>query len=151
MTHPPRPERRRDAPRARLAALMAGAVLVSAAAGCASSNPDSSGLFSPYRIDLPQGNYVTREMLDLVRTGSTREQVRSALGSPLLAPLFRDDRWVYVFRYQHASGKADLRRVVVVFKDDRVSAIESDELPAREDPSDPALPGVRSSLRAGGR
>ena len=121
-------------------AVMLGAA---ALAGCTSQRPDRSGLFEPYRTDLPQGNYVTREMLDQVRPGMSREQVRAALGAPLLTPVFRTDRWDYVFRYQHASGKVDSRRVTIRFRDDLVERIDADQLPEREDLNDPALPGVR--------
>lgn len=116
--------------------------------GCASQRNDRSGLFQPYRTDLPQGNYVTREMLEQVETGMTREQVRVALGTPLLGQLFRNDRWDYVFRYQHASGRSDQRRVTIVFRDDRVAEIRSDELPLRDDATDPLLPGARPSAAA---
>lgn len=121
-------------------AVMLGAA---ALAGCTSQRPDRSGLFEPYRTDLPQGNYVTKEMLDQVRPGMSREQVRAALGAPLLTPVFRNDRWDYVFRYQHASGKVDSRRVTIRFRDDLVERIDADQLPEREDLNDPALPGVR--------
>lgn len=113
-------------------------------AACASDNPDRSGLFEPYRFNLQQGNYVTQEMLRQVRPGMTRDQVRYALGSPLLVHAFRTDRWDYVYRFQHASGRAEVRRVVVRFADDKVRVVESDELPVRDDASDPALPGSRS-------
>ena len=113
-------------------------------AGCGTSRDRSSGLFEPYKIDLPQGNYVTREMLDKVTNGMSREQVRYTLGSPLLNPLFRPNRWDYVFRYQYASGKAELRRVVILFTDDKVASIKADDLPMRDDTSDPALPGYQA-------
>lgn len=110
---------------------------------CTSSDPNRSGLFEPYRVSLPQGNYVTRDMLDQVKAGMTREQVRLALGSPLLNHVFRDDRWDYVFRLQHANRRAELRRVTILFKDDKVATIEADALPQRDDPNDPTLPGYR--------
>jgi outer membrane protein assembly factor BamE len=131
----------------RAAALLAALAAAAALAGCGSSRPGSSGMFEPYRIDLPQGNYLTREMLDQVRPGSTRDQVRAVLGVPLLSPLFRPDRWDYVFRYQHPNGKAEVRRVVIRFTDDRVAAIDADELPEREDPNDPLLPGARPAAK----
>ena len=115
---------------------------------CQSDNPDRSGLLEPYRIDLPQGNYVTQEMLQQVKPGMNREQVRYALGSPLLLQAFRNDRWDYVFRYQHANGRADARRVAVFFKDDKVALIKADPLPARDDASDPALPGANRTARS---
>lgn len=125
-----------------LACLAGGAAL--AGAGCGSLDSSRSGLLEPYRIDLPQGNYVTREQVDQVREGMPRDQVRFLLGTPLLGHVFHTDRWDYVFSYRHPSGHTELRRVTIRFANDRVTRIEADEsLPAREDASDPALPGYR--------
>lgn len=118
-------------------------VVAALAGGCASKRSDRSGLFEPYRTDLPQGNYVTQEMLDRVQVGMSPAQVRSALGSPLLESIFHTDRWDYVFRYKHASGRTEQRRVTIRFADDKVAAIDADELPQRESADDPALPGSR--------
>jgi len=114
-----------------------------ALAACASSDRDRSGLFEPYRIGVPQGNYVDRAMLDQIRPGMTQDQVRFALGTPLLVDPFRPDRWDYVFRFQHPNGRADLRRATVHFADNRVDRIEADALPAANDGTDPALPGFQ--------
>ncbi|RPH46637.1 MAG: outer membrane protein assembly factor BamE [Burkholderiales bacterium] len=128
----------------RLALLAFGSVTLAAAtAGCASSDRSSSGLFAPYRIDVPQGNYVDQTMLGQVKEGMSRDQVRFALGTPLLVDPFRPDRWDYVFRFQHPSGEADLRRATVFFAEGRVARIEADALPASDEGSDPALPGYR--------
>ena len=96
----------------------------------------------------PQGNYITREMLNQVQPGMTRLQVRAALGSPLLTPVFQTDRWDYVFRYQRPNREFEQRRVVIRFKEDRVAAVEVDgDLPEREDPNDPAMPGARAARK----
>ncbi|MEN9763457.1 MAG: Small protein precursor [Pseudomonadota bacterium] len=94
-------------------------------------------------MDLPQGNYLTQEMVERIRPGMTPEQVREMLGSPLLNHVFHADRWDYVFRYRHPNGQAEQRRVTVLFRDGRVAELRADALPAREDPKDPALPGFR--------
>jgi outer membrane protein assembly factor BamE len=117
-------------------------------AACSSGDPNRSGLLEPYRFALPQGNYVTQEMLDQVKSGMTREQVRFVLGSPLVVSNFRNDRWDYVFRYQYPNRKAELRRVVIRFSNDRVASIDADALPQRDDSSDPALPGFRPQRSA---
>lgn len=104
-----------------------------------------SGLFAPYRVDIPQGNYLDRSMVEQIKPGMTRGQVRFALGTPLHVDPFRPDRWDYVFRFQHANLDAELRRVTVFFKDDRVERVQADPLPSANDPSDPALPGTRRS------
>ncbi len=123
-------------------AVVAAALL---AGGCAQRDPNRSGLFEPYRIDLPQGNYLTQEIIAPIKEGMTREQVRFQLGTPLLRHVFHPDRWDYVFRYQFPNGRSELRRATIVFRDDRVAAIETQALPAKEDPTDPALPGYRPS------
>jgi outer membrane protein assembly factor BamE len=128
----------------RVACALAAVAVALLAGGCGTSRNNASGLFEPYRIDLPQGNYLTREMLDKVTTGMPRDQVRFTLGMPLLNPIFRTDRWDYVFRYQHPNGKAELRRVTILFKDEKVESITADPLPVRDDTSDPALPGYRA-------
>lgn len=126
-------------------AVLAVLAAASLAAGCSINDPNRSGLLQPYRIDLPQGNYLTRETVDRVKEGMTRDQVRFLLGTPLLRDMFHPDRWDYVFRYKFPSGDVEQRKVTVRFRDDRVTSIEADPLPEREDPSDPALPGYRPS------
>ena len=69
--------------------------------------------------------------------------------TPLLRHVFHTDRWDSVFRYQFPNGRAELRRATIIFRDDRVAAIEADALPPKEDPTDPALPGYRPPASAG--
>ncbi|MCL4183705.1 MAG: outer membrane protein assembly factor BamE [Burkholderiaceae bacterium] len=128
-----------------LPALLAAALL---AAGCAQRDPNRSGLLQPYRTDLPQGNYLTQATLEQIKEGMSREQVRFALGTPLLRHVFHPDRWDYVFRYQFPNGRAELRRATILFRDDRVVSIVAESLPAKEDPNDPALPGYRPQAAA---
>lgn len=116
-----------------LATLLLSASLLG---GCA------SGLFSPFRVDLPQGNYLTREQVDRVRPGMTKDQVRITLGTPLLGQIFKENRWDYVFSYRNRQGTTEQRKVSVHFDGDLVSSVESDPLPEVEDASDSALPGV---------
>ena len=122
---------------------LAALALAASVSGCASGDRSRSGLFEPYRIDVPQGNYVDRGMLEQVKPGMTPDQVRFALGTPLLVDPFRNDRWDYVFRFQHPNGTADLRRATVHFAQGRVSRVESEALPESDDGTDPALPGYR--------
>jgi outer membrane protein assembly factor BamE len=112
---------------------------------CSSTDRTRSGFLEPYRISIPQGNYINQQMLDQVRQGMSREQVRLAIGTPLLTDLFHPARWDYVFRFQYPNGESELRRVTITFDDDRVTAITADTLPPRDDDTDPALPGYRPS------
>ena len=120
--------------------LLAG---IGAALAACSTDRSQSGPFAPYRISIPQGNYLNQQMLDQVHQGMTREQVRLAIGTPLLADPFHPERWDYVFRFQYPNGDAELRRVTIRFDGDLVSRIDADRLPERDDDRDPALPGYR--------
>lgn len=133
----------RSRPIRSLVLLASCVVTVVAAGGCASGDRSRSGPFQPYKIEVPQGNYVDQTMLGQLKPGMSREQVRFALGTPLLVDPFRPDRWDYVFRFQHPSGAVDLRRATVFFAEGKVDRIDADALPASDEGSDPALPGYR--------
>ena len=46
------------------------------------------GLITPYRIDIVQGNAITKEQAALIKPGLARAQVREVLGTPLVADPF---------------------------------------------------------------
>lgn len=94
-------------------------------AGC-SNTPDITSRLSPYRIDVRQGNYVTQDMVAKLRPGMTRDQVRFALGTPLVADMFHADRWDYVYRFQPGRGEPQLRRLVVFFEDSKLVRVGGD-------------------------
>jgi len=101
-------------------------------AGCGTL-PDANrvaDVVSPYRIDLVQGNVVTREQFAAVRTGMPRNAVRDILGTPLLTSVFHAQRWDYVFSLKRQGADMQSRRVTVFFSDDLVERIESDPLPS---------------------
>jgi outer membrane protein assembly factor BamE len=85
---------------------------------------------TPYKMDVQQGNVVTQEMIARVERGMTRSQVRFALGTPLVVDPFRGDRWDYVYLYMKQGVVTEQRRIVVVFKDDKLAHIEGDVVPA---------------------
>ncbi len=119
-----------------------GILLVAGLTACSSNDTTRSGLLEAHRYDLPQGNYVTQAMLDRVQVGMSKLQVRRALGAPMLTDVFKPNRWNYVFSFRHPNGRVDLRKVIVQFnQQDNVAAIDADPLPAKEDPTNPALPG----------
>jgi outer membrane protein assembly factor BamE len=91
------------------------------------------GIFAPYRISIQQGNFVSSEMLSQLKEGMTPEQVRFALGTPLLTDLFHSDRWDYIFRLQRGSGEVTTSRVTVFFKDDKLVRYEGGNLPTESE------------------
>jgi len=112
------------------------------AAGC-SAPPTVANLFTPFRLDIAQGNYLTEEALERVKPGMKRQDVRFALGSPLLSDPFHPNRWDYIFRFQKGNGEAISRRVTIYFEGELVTKVDADKLPGRDDPNDPALPRGR--------
>ncbi|MDT8990032.1 outer membrane protein assembly factor BamE [Curvibacter sp. APW13] len=88
---------------------------------------------SPYKIDIIQGNVVTREQLDYLRPGMPRAQVREVLGSALLTSVFHADRWDYVFTLQRQGAQPQSRKVTVFFKNDVLERIEADDVPSEKE------------------
>lgn len=91
------------------------------------------GIFSPYRVDIPQGNFVSEEMLAQLKIGMTPDQVRFALGTPLITDIFHADRWDYVFRMLKTNDEVLSSRVTVFFKDGRMSRFDGGNLPTEVD------------------
>ena len=88
---------------------------------------------TPYRIDIVQGNVVTREQLAALQLGMPRQQVQAILGTPLLTSPFHAQRWDYSFTLQSQGVPAQDRHVTVFFKDDRLERIDADPLPSETD------------------
>lgn len=85
------------------------------------------GVFSVYRMEIQQGNYVTQEMVTQLQPGMTRDQVRFVLGTPLLTDIFHDNRWDYVYRRTRANSReVDERRLSVFFEADKLVRVEGD-------------------------
>ncbi len=84
--------------------------------------------FNPYKIDVQQGNVLTQEMVAQLKPGQTREQVRDILGTPLLADIFHQQRWDYVYSYRKGrSGEVETRQFSVYFdKDNRLERASGD-------------------------
>ncbi len=95
-------------------------------------------VLTPYKMDVQQGNVVTQEMIAKVEPGMTRNQVRFALGTPLVVDPFRTDRWDYVYLYQKAGVVTEQRKIVVIFKEDRLVRIDGDVVPASTGGATPA-------------
>jgi outer membrane protein assembly factor BamE len=90
-------------------------------------------VFSPYRPDIQQGNFVSQEMLSQLKVGQTREQVKFILGTPLMTDIFHADRWDYPFYLARGNGELTKARVTVYFKDDKVEKFDGGNLPTEKE------------------
>lgn len=117
----------------RLPVLLLGAALLGGCASRLQSTDDFLGVITPYRIDIVQGNVVTKEQLALLKPGMTRNQVRDILGSPLVTDAFHGNRWDYIFTIRRPGAVAQRRSVVVVFEGEAMKSVDAPELPSEHD------------------
>jgi len=83
-----------------------------------------------YKIDIQQGNVVTQDMIDQLRPGMTRRQVRFIMGNPLLTDTFHADRWDYLYSLQPGGGERQQERVSVIFNsNDQLVSLSGDFRP----------------------
>ncbi|SFO40197.1 Beta-barrel assembly machine subunit BamE [Pseudomonas sp. NFACC24-1] len=83
-----------------------------------------------YKIDIQQGNVVTQDMIDQLRPGMTRRQVRFIMGNPLLTDTFHADRWDYLYSLQPGGGERQQERISVIFNpDDQLVSLSGDFMP----------------------
>ncbi len=139
-----RPSALSQAPRRRLSVLAAAIML----AGCQTLSDVGSAAASwgptflgPYRPDVHQGNIITKEMVDQLRIGMTREQVRFMLGTPLMTSEFRKDRVDYIYYLNPRRGPVQNRRLTLYFKDNRLDKFNADPMPG-EDEADALILGT---------
>jgi len=87
---------------------------------------------SVYRMEVQQGNYISQEAVAQLKLGMTKEQVRFVLGTPLVADIFHENRWDYVYRRQRENSRqVEERRVSVFFDGDKLVRLEGDVMPSR--------------------
>lgn len=91
--------------------------------------------FSPYKMDIRQGNYITPEMRQKVKVGMSRQQVSSILGSPLVSDVFHANRWDYIYRFEEKTKLVEQQRLTVYFTGEFVSRID-DSQPAESKPAE---------------
>ena len=115
-----------------------GLILLIGAAVAACSSFDSTtqslaGVVSPYKIDIVQGNFVSREQVEALQPGMGRQQVRDILGTPLVTSLFHSDRWEYVFTLKRPNTDIQTRKLTVFFNGDALDRAEGDEMPSESE------------------
>ena len=79
-----------------------------------------------YRIDIPQGNFVTEEMLGELEPGMSPEQVRYVLGAPTLVDPFTPDKWFYLMTYRPGKGDKVSQQIVLHFENGSYSRHEGE-------------------------
>lgn len=116
------------------ASRLALALAACAAAGACGSFDNVSnrlvGSITPYRVEVVQGNFVSKEQVEAIKPGMSRQQVRDILGTPLVTSIFHTDRWDYVFTLKRQGVAPQERKLAVFFKGNLLDRFEGDEMPS---------------------
>jgi outer membrane protein assembly factor BamE len=114
------------------ARLTLAAAACTVVAGCGSFDSASmriASVVTPYKVEIVQGNFVSKEQVQALKPGMSRLQVRDVLGTPLLADAFHANRWDYVFTIRRQGVQPQERKLAVFFKGEELDRFEGDEMP----------------------
>ena len=79
-----------------------------------------------YRPDIQQGNVIDQEMIDKLKPGMDKNQVRFIMGTPVIVDPFHNDRWEYIYTYSEGGARREQRHITLYFKDEKLAHIEGD-------------------------
>ena len=99
--------------------------LLAGLAGCGSN----FGFPGVYRINVEQGNVVTEEMVEQLRPGLNRRQVRYIMGTPLIEDAFHNDRWDYRYLLRNGSETLSTTQLTLWFEGDELVRAEGPDAP----------------------
>ena len=87
---------------------------------------------TPHKIEVQQGNLISREAIERVKVGMSKNDVKNALGTPLLQDVFHANRWDYFFSHDKPGSFApfmrdkEQRKLTLLFENDKLAKIEGD-------------------------
>lgn len=83
-----------------------------------------------HRISIQQGNVISQSMVDKLKPGMSKNQVRYIMGNAIVNNTLNADRWDYVNDIKLGSAKSSLRlRISLFFTDDKLTHFEGDYKP----------------------
>ncbi len=109
-----------------------------------------AGCVRSYRVEIQQGNVISAEQIEKLTPGTSRNEVRFILGTPLIADPFHAERWDYFYSLDPAKGEQVTKyRLSIWFENDLVTRteVEGAGLPGAIQPDlEEDSPGFFSSL-----
>jgi outer membrane protein assembly factor BamE len=93
-----------------------------------------------HKIDIQQGNVITQDEVNLLEPGMTRRQVQFIMGSPMIADVFHQDRWDYIYVLWPGYGEPTGVRITLFFDDDLLTGTSGTIHPDEADQDAPARP-----------
>ena len=80
--------------------------------------------FTPFKVEIRQGNLITPDMRAKVKVGMTQAQVKAALGAPLINDPYHANRWDYIYRFESNGNLKDNQRLTLNFAKDVLTRID---------------------------
>ena len=91
-----------------------------------------------HRVAIQQGNVISQTMVDHLKPGMTRSQVRFVLGNPVVDDPLDANRWDYVSTFGLSGGEVNQFRLIVFFENNLLDRIEGDYKPGAGEPLGPS-------------
>ena len=91
-----------------------------------------------YKLDIPQGNVITQDMVDQLKPGMTKRQVRFIMGTPLLVDSFNEERWDYFYSLKTSENEYSRERLTMFFVEDRLHHMKGNFRPGAIAAAEPA-------------
>lgn len=118
---------------------------------CALSLTSCSLFPSVHKLNIQQGHIITADMVNQLKLGMSKRQVRFVLGNTLLPDTFNDNRWDYFYSVKVGrTGEYVKHLFTVYFENDKLVKTEGDYLPGKaplsEDKSEKYLDNVRRDI-----
>ena len=80
--------------------------------------------FSPYKVEIRQGNLITQDMRAKLKRGMTQSRVKAVLGAPLISDPYHANRWDYFYSLEQQGKIVENQRLTLYFKKGRLSRID---------------------------
>ena len=104
-------------------------------------------VLKPYRPDMVQGNFISKEQLEKVKLGMDREEVKVVLGTPLITSVMHPNRWDYVFAFKRGDTQlVEQRQVTLILEKELLIKVNADDLPTEYELI-AEIDGIKSSRR----
>ena len=106
---------------------------------------------SVHKLNIQQGHIITADMVNQLKLGMNKRQVRFVMGNTLLPDTFNDDRWDYFYSLKRGRDSSYVKHLYTVyFENDKLVKMEGDYLPGAaplsEDKSEKYLENARQDM-----
>jgi len=96
---------------------------------CSCSNFRFPGV---HKITIQQGNVISQTMVDKLKPGMSKNQVKFVMGNAVINNTLNADRWDYVYSAKIRGGETISKRLSLFFAKDKLTHFEGDFQPTSE-------------------